>query len=209
MMFDSTPAVVFVLMLIAPCAIALIGERKRAKGTASKMREDAANVPATSVPAFTQPPRTNMVPASIAEAYPQQLDAHGQTEGHSLQRLRWVEVATESRTPIGSTDRHAPSPDEQAEAEALLAQAAVAKAHAAALAAAARAAQAKAAQAAELAKLAALEAEIAHRAAKHERDVQAQITAEEHARRASGEHKLPETHPSLDFPRSGRSRRAA
>ena len=100
---------------------------------------------------------------------------------------------------------------EKAEAEALVAQAAAAaaKAHAITLVAAARAAQAKANQAAELAKMAAREAEIAHRAADSERDMQAQLTAREQARTASREHSLPASHPSLNFPRSGRGPRAA
>jgi hypothetical protein len=249
-MSDATPAVVFVLMLIAPCAIALMGDRRKAKEAvapvdakskgrpAAKTQANTARVSSRvssgSVPVFTAPPEAPPAAVSMPYAQPPRLYTHGpdpyaqaarlyaqpasyaQPESSFVQpylqqqRSQVREVA--SMPPVVSYAQSAASlahAAEQAETEALVAQAAAAKAHAAALAAAARAAQAKANQAAELAKQAAHEAEIAHRAADYERDVQAQITAQEHARTASGEHNLPASHPSLDFPRSGRGRRAA
>lgn len=227
-MSNATPALVFVLMLIAPCAIALIGDRRKAKeavpgGTKpaepdAKSKAQPATSPAPmknpphSVPVLTSSPA--MEKASPAEI--KRLQPSVERPSPYERAARFYAPSENSIKPSLQEKGNAVPPPgpvshdtEQAEAAALLAQVAAAKARAAALAEAARAAQAKAKQAAEIARQTARAAEEAHRAAEYERDIQAQITAQEQARIASGEHLLPESHPSLDFPRSGRGRRAA
>lgn len=233
-MSDATPAIVFIVMLIAPCAIALLGDKKKSKdGDAAPVAEKpaaersvaekpkatpaikpaplTAKAPSASIPVFTPPPVVEVREPRVPRAYTQERDPYAQAarlyaqpESSFVQPYK-QEPAVQAQ-PVAPSRQQA----DQDAAEALLAQAAAAKAHAAELAAAARAAQAKAYAATQLAREAALDAQEAHRAAAYERDVQAQITAQEHARTASGEAILPESHPSLDFPRSGsRGRRAA
>jgi hypothetical protein len=208
---NATPALVFVLMLIAPCAVALWGDRKkkakrnaaaapkqRAEVRVPVAREPVVNRRSDSVPVFAPP-------AAVASAA-RPPRPRSYTQGPDPYEL----AASLYAQPASSfVETYVEPLSERDEAEALLAQAAAAKAKAAALAEAARAAQAKAHAAAEVANQTARAAAIAHKAAQTERDIQAQITAQEQARTASGEHVLPETHPSLDFPRSGRPRRAA
>jgi len=241
---DATPAIVFLLMLIAPCAIALLGDRgKSQEGSAApagaktkatpepKLPITSMERPAHSVPMLTPPPAIEVREAFVSTAYTQPprlytqgpdpyaeaARLYGQPESLFVQPYAKAQQRPREVAPPHSVAQsmvHTQSAlslrqaAEQAETEALQAQAVAVKAHAAALAAAARAAQAKANAAAELANQAAREAEVAHRAADYERDMQAQITAQEQAHTVHGEHHLPESHPSLNFPRSGRGRRA-
>lgn len=254
-MSDATPAVFFILMLIAPCAIALMGDRRKAKDSETpdllekadaqeakvesearpetRVHANAAKVSSGSAPVFSAPPAVEAAPAPVAypqsprlytqgpDPYAQAARLYGQPAKSAQHESSFVQPSLQQQgsrvqdlTAVQRLHKAQPAASpaqvaEKTEAEALVAQAAAAKAHAITLVAAARAAQAKANQAAELAKLAACEAEIAHRAADSERDMQAQLTAREQARTASGEHSLPASHPSLNFPRSGRGRRAA
>jgi hypothetical protein len=212
-MLDSTPAVVFVLMLIAPCAIALWGDKKKKAKQHAELegrtaRKAIATPKSDSVPVFASPESAPPPVIPVARTQP---SARPQTSRNYTQGRDPYELTARLYAQPASSfvETYAESVSEQDPAEALLAQAAAAKARAVALAEAARAAQAKAQAAAEAADHAAHAAAVAHKAAQTERDLQAQITMQEQARTASGEHILPATHPSLDFPRSGKPRRAA
>jgi hypothetical protein len=203
---DAMLAAAFVLMLIAPCAIAVSADRKKkAKKNGDAGRKpkervsvavDSGSVPVFTPPAVASAEAISALRARVSRSYTERPDPY--------------EVAASLYAqPSSAYVETYPVMDGRDPAEVLLEQAAAAKAKAAALAEAARAAQAKAHAAAEAANRTARAAALAHKAAEAERDIQAQITAQEQARTASGEHVLPATHPSLDFPRSGRPRRVA
>ena len=233
-MLDAAIASTFVFMLIAPCAAALLTELRGSRseqnpddlpakaGTALMLLPEFEPLPeATLLPAPPELARLALeAPASVA------LEAPVPAAAPAIRTLvppalQTIFPSKPYRTPAtieaslpGSLRNLAHTPRtntylqkraERAHAEALLAQANASKAVAEALLAVARAAAAKADAAAELASLAARDMAEASRAARsmrrtHTRPAYPQISGP----RAP----LPESHPSLDFPRA-RTRHAA
>jgi hypothetical protein len=175
---DAALAIVFIVMIIAPCAIALLADERRDK-KAANARPDAETRP--------------LVVAQTA-SLSRQLPAQRPYRAPALSQARQQPEVTQ---PASAFTRQV---IERAEAEALLARAAAAKAKAAELAEAARAAALKAQAAAEAVEATARGAAEAHAAASQEREAYARAATGTTS--SSAEHKLPETHPSLDFPRS-------
>jgi len=175
---DAALAVLFVIMLIAPCAIALTADERREKKAAKATPHPDARPMAVADPrsAARQLPakRPHRAPAAVlVSRLPEEPQAPSEFTRQAIER---------------------------AEAEALLARAVAAKAKAAELADAARAAAVKAEAAAEAVEATARGAAEAHEAAEQAREAYARAAA--NTTTSSAEHRLPETHPSLDFPRS-------
>ncbi|RXH55058.1 hypothetical protein [Granulicella sibirica] len=204
---DAVLASVFVLMLIAPCAFAVAAGRRQERELEEALAvpkrleslvvepvaaEEGAVAVELSGETVTQPEIVVTALVEATEAAPIEIEVEAAPESLSV-------AASQTRTDTFLQRRA-----EWAQIEALLAQADAARADAVALMALARAAAAKADAAAELAEIAAREMEdAAHLAA---------TIREGYARDARGggpNSPLPETHPSLDFPRSRGPRRAA
>ena len=204
---DAVLASVFVLMLVAPCAFAVSASRRREREFEAALAEpkrlealviepalaadEKAAVVDVSAPAVAEAEIVVSAPVEFAEEA-----AEMEVEAVPVERRRVPRI--QSRTATFLQKRA-----ERAHSEALMAQVVAAKADAAALMALAKAAAAKADAAAELAAIAAREMEEAAYVAATVRDSYAKD-----AQGTGPKSPLPETHPSLDFPRS-RGRRAA
>ena len=204
---DAVLASVFVLMLITPCAFAVAAGRRKDRELEEALAEpnrlkSLVFEPMTAdedTVAANLGAGTSAEPESVASGLIPAVEAEGELEATGTPAERLL-------VPIGQnrTDTFLQRRAERTRGEALIAQAEAAKADAAALLALARAAAAKADAAAELAEIAAREMEEAAQLASTVRERYARDAQE-----SGPSSPLPETHPSLDFPRSRGPRRAA
>ena len=131
-MLDSTPAVVFVLMLIAPCAIALWGDKKKKAKQHAELegrtaRKAIATPKSDSVPVFASPESAPPPVIPVARTQP---SARPQTSRNYTQGRDPYELTARLYAQPASSfvETYAESVSEQDPTEALLAQAAAAKA---------------------------------------------------------------------------------
>ena len=202
---DAVLASVFVLMLIAPCAFAVAAGRRQEREL-EKALSEPKRLESLVVEPVVADEETIAGDLSVETVAEPEIVVKALVE--VVEAPIEVEVAPAEPLPVSigqnRMDTFLQRRAERTWAEALIAQVEAARANAAALSALARAAAAKADAAAELAEIAAREMEEAAQ--------MAATVREKYARDAQGsgpKSELPETHPSLDFPRSRGPRRAA